>query len=109
MMLGPCPMSRHRRIRTQGLLAMAVLGGAAMLGCAHHRMIPGTSVPDTDDNQAILKTIETYRARLVEKNVDGLLVLASDKYFEDSGTPRADDDYGYQGLREVLTTSLQRV
>ena len=34
----------------------------------------------------------------MERNVDGLLVLASPRYFEDSGTPRSDDDYGYDGL-----------
>jgi hypothetical protein len=36
-------------------------------------------------------------------------VLASDKYFEDSGTPRSDDDYGYDGLRAVLGAQLKRV
>ena len=36
-------------------------------------------------------------------------MLASEKYFEDSGTPRSDDDYGYEGLKQVLSTKLQRV
>ena len=53
--------------------------------------------------------MEQYRKRLLERNVEGLLVLASDKYFEDSGTPRSDDDYGYEGLRTVLETQLKRV
>ena len=39
----------------------------------------------------------------------GLLALASPKYFEDSGTPRSDDDYGYDGLRKVLEEQLPRV
>ena len=44
---------------------------------------------------------------MLEHNVDGLLVLASQKYFEDSGTPRSDDDYGYEGLKQVLASKLQ--
>ena len=37
------------------------------------------------------------------------LVLASQTYFEDSGTPRSDDDYGYEGLRQVLASKLKLV
>jgi hypothetical protein len=47
--------------------------------------------------------------KLAEKNVDGLLLLASEKYFEDGGTPQANDDYGYSGLATILTGRLQRV
>jgi hypothetical protein len=53
--------------------------------------------------------IEQYRLRLIEKNVEGLLVLASERYFEDSGTPTAEDDYGYDGLKYVLSKSLARL
>lgn len=85
---------------------LAVLGTA---GCAHQVVISGTTVLATEDNVALLEVIEQYRGRLVEKNVEGLLVLASDKYFEDSGTPRADDDYGYDGLKTVLRKRLTRL
>ena len=34
-------------------------------------------------------------------------MLASPTYFEDSGTPRSDDDYGYDGLKQVLASKLQ--
>jgi hypothetical protein len=46
---------------------------------------------------------------MLEHNVNGLLVLASQSYFEDSGTPRSDDDYGFEGLRQVLATKLKLV
>ena len=36
-------------------------------------------------------------------------MLASDHYAEDSGTPRTDDDYHYDGLKHVLTSRLSRV
>ncbi len=56
----------------------------------------------SEENRKIIETVEQYRRRLMERNVDGLLVLASPTYFEDSGTPRSDDDYGYDGLKQVL-------
>ncbi|HVR61240.1 MAG TPA: hypothetical protein VMU50_05040 [Polyangia bacterium] len=96
----------RRGVRT--LIAGAVWALAAV-GCAHIDYIPGTSVLKTEQNQQIIDTIEQYRQRLLARKVEELLVLASDKYFEDSGTPRSDDDYGYQGLRQVLSKKLQRV
>lgn len=88
------------------LWATATFG---FVGCAHDANLPGTTVPDTPANRAILETIENYRTRLVERNVEGLLLLASKNYFEDSGTPQADDDYGYEGLRHILTHRLGRL
>src|SRR3954468_21551104 len=84
------------------LLLAAMAGAATITGCAHQNMVPGTQVQDTEDNRAVLAVIEQYRQRLTEKNVEGLLLLASDRYFEDSGTPSAVDDYGYDGLKFVL-------
>lgn len=90
---------------TAFVLAIALSG----MSCAHQRMVGGTTVPDTEDNRAVLEVIEQYRQRLVEKNVEGLLLLASDRYFEDSGTPSAVDDYGYDGLKFVLANRLTRL
>src|SRR5262249_15165257 len=98
--------SAMSKLGIQVLLAVAIaLGG----GCPHQEPIPGTTVADTKENRKSLDTVETYRQRLSERDVEGLLVLASERYFEDSGTPRADDDYGYQGLKQVLTGRLSRV
>ena len=94
------------------LLRVAVLAlGAlsALGGCAHQEYFSGTTIPRTEENRKIIETVEQYRQRLLARNVEGLLVLASDKYFEDSGTPRSDDDYGYDGLKQVLTNQLKRV
>jgi hypothetical protein len=86
---------------------MLLLSG--LTGCAHQNTLAGTTVTDTLDNRALLEVIEQYRLRLIEKNVEGLLVLASERYFEDSGTPTAEDDYGYDGLKYVLSKSLARL
>jgi hypothetical protein len=78
-------------------------------GCAQKQYIPGTTVTDSDANREIVKTVEQYRQALEARDIDRLMMLASEHYFEDSGTPRADDDYGYDGLKQVLATKLPRV
>jgi hypothetical protein len=87
------------------LLVVATGAGA----CAHTDYFPGTTIKRSEENIKIIETVEQYRRRMLEHNVDGLLVLASQTYFEDSGTPRSDDDYGYEGLKQVLSTKLKLV
>jgi len=99
----------QERMTTSRLGALAGVVIAAMAGCGHTRYLAGTTIPATEDNLAVVETIEQYRELLIEKNIEGLLLLASKEYFEDGGTPQANDDYGYDGLREVLTRHLGRV
>jgi hypothetical protein len=79
------------------------------VGCGHQPYLPGTTIPATEANREIVDTIEEYRMRLLDRNVEGLLLLASQKYFEDGGTPQPNDDYGYAGLANILTNRLGRV
>jgi hypothetical protein len=88
------------------VLAVALVAGA---GCAHTEYFPHTTIEKSEQNRKIIETVEEYRQRLMQRNVVGLLALASPRYFEDSGTPRSDDDYGFDGLRKVLETQLPRV
>ena len=101
---------RSRRVHglhsTVFLLAIALGSGAA---CAHAEYFPHTTIEKSEQNRKIIETVEEYRQRLMQRNVVGLLALASPRYFEDSGTPRSDDDYGFDGLRKVLETQLPRV
>ena len=96
-------------MKTLRLGALVFALATVMGGCGHTRMLPGTQIPATEDNLAVIETIEQYRAFLIEKNIDGILLLASNKYFEGGGTPQANDDYGYDGLRQILTGRLGRV
>jgi hypothetical protein len=80
-----------------------------MAGCAHQEYFPSSTILKTEENSKIIETVEQYRRKLLERNVEGLLLLASDRYFEDSGTPRSDDDYGYEGLRLILSQRLTHV
>ncbi len=88
---------------------LIALGTGAAAGCAHTEYFAGTTIPRSEQNRKIIETVELSRQRLLARNIEGLLVLASDKYFEDSGTPRSDDDYGYDGLKQVLASQLKRV
>jgi hypothetical protein len=93
----PCALS---------LLAAAALSFGA---CATVRTIPGTLVVDTKENREILDFCERYRHALEDRDGSQLLAMAHPQYYEDSGTPKADDDYGYEGLKEVLSKRLASV
>src|SRR5262245_2401711 len=91
----------------RSLIAFVLVTGAA--ACSGSGVVPGTTVSDTPTNREIIETVEKYRERLVARNVEGLLVLAALDYHEDGGTPTANDDYGYEGLKDVLKSRLVRV
>jgi hypothetical protein len=98
-----------RNMTTSGSKVLVVVLITAMAGCGHTRYLAGTTIPATEDNLAVVETIEQYRAYLIEKNIDGVRLLASKQYFEDGGTTQANDDYGYDALRGILTSRLGRV
>ncbi len=52
-------------------------------GCAHQEYFPDSTIPKSEENSQIIDTVEVYRRKLLERNVEGLLLLANDKYFED--------------------------
>jgi hypothetical protein len=96
------------QIRIALLILFTGLGGLSG-ACAHQVYFPNSTIPKTEENGKIIETVEQYRRKLLEHSVEGLLLLASDRYFEDSGTPRSDDDYGYEGLKTMLGKRLARV
>jgi hypothetical protein len=91
------------------IMSLVLLLASLGTGCGHRQYFPGTTIAVTDTNREILETIEDYRVRLMQKDVDGLLLLASDNYFEDGGTPQSNDDYGFAGLATILRNRLSRV
>jgi hypothetical protein len=88
------------------LIRVVTLGALLGAGCAHLSTIPGTKVVDTKENREIIEICERYRRALEERDAVTLLALAHPNYYEDSGTPKGDDDYGYEGLKEVLARRL---
>lgn len=81
----------------------------ALVACsAQVKYVPGTRVPYSDANDSVLKTCEDYRLAVERADVDALMLMAHKQYWEDSGTPSGSDDYGYDGLRNVLLTRLPK-
>lgn len=88
------------------LFAMATV---AVAGCAKKgTFVPGTRVPYSSSNKSVLDAIEEYRLAVERADSDALMLMAHKQYWEDSGTPSGGDDYGYEGLRNVLMSRLSR-
>lgn len=82
---------------------------AASAACGHSgSYVPGTKVPYSEANKSVLDTCEEYRRHVETGDADALMLMVHPQYWEDSGTPSGGDDYGYDGLRNVLTTRLQK-
>lgn len=79
----------------------------AIAGCAPKaRYVTGTRIPWSPANEQVLKACEEYRLAVERGDADALMLMAHKQYWEDSGTPSGSDDYGYEGLRNVLLTRL---
>jgi hypothetical protein len=67
------------------------------------RLIPGTEIEDTDDNQRILNVVEQYRRSAESRNAEAMSALISSGFYDDSGTPDTSDDLDSSGLKTRLT------
>jgi len=91
---------------TRSFLLAAI---AAIAACGHGgATVGGTKIPYTPANDSVLKACEEYRMAVERGDTEALMLMAHKEYWEDSGTPSGGDDYGYDGLRNVLTTRLQK-
>jgi hypothetical protein len=80
-----------------------VLLAAFAVGCAGRASsIPGTKIENDKVNQGIIEAVEKYRIAVEKADAEALFLMASPSYLEDSGTPVGADDYGYDGLKDVL-------
>jgi hypothetical protein len=83
-------------------LAMVLLAASPIEACVTSN-IPGTEIPDSHENRDVIEVAERYRHAVEQRDTRTLLGLAAPNYFEDGGTPQGDDDYGYDGLRSLLS------
>jgi hypothetical protein len=74
---------------------------------AHSHNIAGTKIPDNDLNHSVLGAVEAYRSAVEKGDAQALVLMASPKYSEDSGTPTVVDDYGFDGLQGVLASRFK--
>lgn len=87
-----------------------ILGGAVLLAACGPRThyIKGTKIQRSGENHSIINRVEEYRAAVEERDAAGILLMASREYWEDGGTPDSEDDYGFAGLKEVLSTRFKQ-
>jgi hypothetical protein len=90
------------------LFVIAVLIGAVGACAKPAVYVPGTRIPFSPSNKSVLDAVEEYRLAVERADVDALMLMAHKQYWEDSGTPSGSDDYGYEGLRNVLLTRLPK-
>jgi hypothetical protein len=87
------------------LLALCLVIGT---GCAHTN-IPDTFVEDTGENRRILEFVDQYRKAVESRNIGALVSLASERYYDDMGTPQGEDDIDYNALKEGLVRLRKEV
>jgi hypothetical protein len=90
-----------------GIVLLALVSWSS--GCATVNLIPGTKVADNRVNREVLDVCERYRHAMEDRDATTLLALAHPHYYEDSGTPKGDDDYGYEGLKQVLMQRMSQL
>src|SRR5215218_9078809 len=91
------------------LFLIAVALAVTVTACASKKVyISGTKIPYSQNNESVLKACEEYRLAVERGDSDSLMLMAHKQYWEDSGTPSGSDDYGYEGLRNVLVNRLAK-
>jgi hypothetical protein len=86
---------------------VAWLAILAVAGCAERgRYVARARIPHPVTNESVLAACHDYRLAIERGDVDALLRMAHRRYWEDRGTPSASDDYGVEGLGDVLRSKV---
>lgn len=102
-------MSRLRSTLLASLTAFTVPMASATLGCSSGPTIPGTDIPDTDANRAILQVVERYRIAFLARDAATVLAVTHPTYFDHAGTDDPTDDVGYDDLAGLLRTRFSQL
>ncbi|MEM6994332.1 MAG: hypothetical protein AAF721_27705 [Myxococcota bacterium] len=100
-------MSKPLRLIALCLALAPVALGAS--GCKNQPTIPGTEIPDTEDNRDILRVVEKYRVSFVRRDAAGVLTTAHPTYFDTAGTDDPSDDLEYKQLGPALRERMAQL
>ncbi len=64
--------------------------------------IPGTDIPDTPENRAVLEVFFKYVEALKAQDADRIVSLISEHYLDHNGTDDAGDDVDYQAVTRFV-------
>ena len=88
--------------------ALMMVAITSLLACSH-ATLPGTEIPDSPQNRAVLDAFSRYRSALEARDATSLLELAAPAY-ADSGDPsRGIGPTDYASLQKKLQTDFARV
>lgn len=85
--------------------------GCLFLAACGPRLIPGLEieVPDTPDHRQLIAVMEKFQQAYEQKDVEGIVQLASRDFFDTCGTADTADDYDLEGLRRHFTEHFQKL
>jgi hypothetical protein len=85
-----------------------LLAIAALAACAHGP-IPGTNVPDTPENRAVLQVLANYKQAMEARDANALLSLAAPGYFDKGDPTRPADPHDLPGLQRTVPRDFSGV
>lgn len=92
-------------MKSRSLIALLFLTSTGLFACGPKaNYIGNTKIAQNEENNSVVDRIEQYRSAVEKQDAAALLLMASREYWEDSGTPIGEDDYGFAGLKELLAT-----
>ena len=92
------------------VLGLAPTSAALTLsGCKAKPTIPGTEIPDTEDNRQIISVLERYRTSFVSRDAAAVLSVAHPTYHDFAGTDDPSDDTTYPELGPLLRRRLSQI
>lgn len=89
-------------------LAALLLATSSLIACSH-ATLPGTEIPDSPQNRAVLDVFVRYRDALEARDATSLLALAAPAYSDSGDTSRGVGPIDYAGLQQKLQTDFARV
>lgn len=90
-------------------IVSSVLLVGSLTGCRGEPVIPGTDIPDTEDNRQIISVLERYRTSFVSRDAAAVLATAHPTYQDNAGTDDPSDDTTYTELGGQLRRRLSQL
>jgi hypothetical protein len=88
---------------------LPILAALFALAACTPSTIPGTPIPDTKDNRAVLDVLSQYQQAAQALDSDGILQLASPHYFDKSFMDRGRNPVDYAHLQRTLTDKFGKL
>src|SRR5207253_8900416 len=88
--------------------ASAALLAACALACSHNTL-PGTNIPDSPQNRAVLDVFSHYRDALEARDATALLSMAAPTYYDAGDPSHQIGPTDYKALQQKLAGDFSKV